>query len=50
MEKQALIKAEKTLKGYTKLYPRKKSTQEAMIAKIMDHYRKVGDRKNSLYG
>ncbi len=45
MEKKDLTKAEKTLKGYSKLYPRRKNTQETMIAKIMDHYRKVGDRK-----
>ena len=46
MEKKDLAKAERTLKGYASLYPRKKSKHEAMIAKIMDHYRKVGDKKN----
>ena len=46
VEKKELKKAEQTLKGYAKLYPKRKSTQEAMIAKMMDHYRKIGDKKS----
>ena len=45
MKKKDVPRAEKTLKGYTSLYPGEKKKQEAMVAKIMDHYRKTGDRK-----
>ena len=46
MERKELVKAEKTLNGYQKLYPKNRQKQEAMVAKIMDHYRNTGDRKN----
>ena len=46
MEKKDVASAEKTLRGYAKRYPKNRSKQEAMVGKIMDHYRKSGDRQN----
>lgn len=45
VEKQDFKNAEKVLKSYKASFPKNMGTQEAMIAKIMGHYRKTGNRK-----
>lgn len=44
-DKKDLKNAENVLRSYRANFPKKNSTQEAMIAKIMDHYKKTGNRQ-----
>ncbi|MCY4644336.1 MAG: hypothetical protein OXB88_06915 [Bacteriovoracales bacterium] len=45
-DKKDLENAENVLKSYKIYFPNKTLNQEAMLAKIMEHYRKSGDRKS----
>ncbi len=47
MEKKNYAEAEKVLGNYKLAFPNENETQEKMLAKVMDHYKEVGD-KNSL--
>ncbi|GAB4407948.1 MAG: hypothetical protein OHK0056_08560 [Bacteriovoracaceae bacterium] len=48
MQKGDVAKAEKALIAYKNYYPDQIGTQEAMLGKIMDHYKAKGDRQSMM--